>query len=300
MRLIRILGILVSVLAAAASVWWFRSGVVREAAEQQVETVKKLSLVVAAEPLRYGQRITVRQLKVIDWLGTSLPADAFGTIEDVGVNEDGPFALAVIAQGVPIVKSQITAPGQKPSLSARLSPDEVAITIPVNTITGVAGFVLPEERVDVILNRQMDGRHFADVILQNVRVLAVNSIPDATGGEPVLAKSLTFATSREDAQRLEVAAELGEISLVLRSPMTEEHRPSRTISDFEVVSGGMDQPVSPTPVIEEQRAADPAPAPPEPSSDAPSQPAEAEVKQPPENSVVTVIRGLAREEVTVP
>jgi pilus assembly protein CpaB len=297
MRLIRILGIVVSVLAAAASVWWFRSGVVREAAEQQVETVKKLSLVVAAEPLRYGQRITQRQLKVIDWLGTSLPADAFGTVEAVGITQDGPFALAMIAQGVPIVKSQITAPGQKPSLSARLSPDEVAVTIPVNTITGVAGFVLPEERVDVILNRQMDGRHFADVILQNVRVLAVNSIPDATGGEPVLAKSLTFATSREDAQRLEVAAELGEISLVLRSPMTEENRPSRTISDLEVVSGERGQPAAPTPAIEEQPAVVP---PPEPPADALPQPADAEVKRPPEKSVVTVIRGLSREEVTVP
>ena len=288
MRLIRILGIVVSVLAAAASVWWFRSGVVREAAEQQVETVKKLSLVVAAEPLRYGQRITQRQLKVIDWLGTSLPADAFGTVEAVGITQDGPFALAMIAQGVPIVKSQITAPGQKPSLSARLSPDEVAVTIPVNTITGVAGFVLPEERVDVILNRQMDGRHFADVILQNVRVLAVNSIPDATGGEPVLAKSLTFATSREDAQRLEVAAELGEISLVLRSPMSESHSPSRSISDHEVIAGEGSNVISAPPSVTVEQATEEMPA------------AEAKPEPVPQKPAVTVFRGLERQEVTVP
>lgn len=284
MRLIRILGVVLSILAAAASVWWLRNGGGQDVAEQKPEPVKKLSLVVAAEPLRYAQRITARQVKVIDWMGTALPTDAFASVESMGITEDGPYALAAIAEGVPILRSQLTAPGQKPSLSARLGADEVAVTIPVNTITGVAGFVLPEERVDVMLNRRVGDRHYADIILQNVRVIAVNSVPDAGGGEPVQAKSLTFATSREDAQRLEVASGLGEVSLVLRSPMSADHRSVRTISDREII--GM--PDEPPPAPAEQAMAVPqAPPPPEES-------------QPADTSQVTVIRGVDRQEVTVP
>jgi pilus assembly protein CpaB len=289
MRLIRILGVVLSVLAAAASVWWLRNGGGQTVAEQKPEPVKKLSLVVAAEPLRYAQRITARQVKVIDWMGTAIPADAFETVEAISITEDGPYALSAIAEGVPILRSQLTAPGQKPSLSARLGAEEVAVTIPVNTITGVAGFVLPEERVDVILNRRVDDRHYADVILQNVRVLAVNSVPDASGGEPVQAKSLTFATSREDAQLLEVASGLGEISLVLRSPMSADHQPTRTISDREITG----QPEAPPPPPAEEALA----VPPAPAVEPPPPPEQEETAA---SSQVTVIRGVERQEVTVP
>lgn len=289
MRLIRILGVVLSVLAAAASVWWLRSGGLQEQAEKKPEPVKKLSLVVAAEPLRYAQRITPAQVKIIDWMGATIPADAFENIEAIGMTEDGPYALAGIAKGVPILRSQLTAPGQKPSLSARLAENEVAVTIPVNTITGVAGFVLPEERVDVILNRRVDDRHYADVVLQNVRVIAVNSVPDAGGGEPVQAKSLTFATSREDAQRLEVASSLGEVSLVLRSPLSEGQQTVRTISDREII-GLPEQPQPPR----EEALVEPPATPPEPP------PPAVEAEQPAPSSQVTVIRGVDRQEITVP
>ena len=302
MRLIRILGVVLSVLAAAASVWWLRNGSVREA--EKPEPVPTLSLVVAAQPLRYGQRITASQVKVIDWHGISLPSGAFETVEAIGIDADGPFALTVVAEGAPILKSQITVKGQKPSLSARLNANEVAVTIPVDQISGVAGFVLPEERVDVILNRKVDDRHYADVILQNVRVLAVNSVPDAGGGEPVQAKSVTLALSREDAQRLDLASSLGEISLVLRSPLTEAQRAAPTISDLELFSTTTTPDVAePAPMPEEHATSVP-PPPPEASPPLPAaepEPAqEAEPPAPPETNQVIVIRGVERQEVTVP
>jgi pilus assembly protein CpaB len=302
MRLIRILGVVLSVLAAAASVWWLRNGGAREAEKQA--PVPTLSLVVAAEPLRYGQRITAAQVKVIEWHGASLPSGAFEKVEAIGIDSEGPFALTVVAEGAPILKSQITVKGQKPSLSARLNANEVAVTLPVNPISGVAGFVLPEERVDVLLNRKVEDRHYADVILQNVRVLAVNSVPDAGGGEPVQAKSVTVALSREDAQRLDLASNLGEISLVLRSPLSEAQREASTISDLELFSGARATGAAePTPVPEEHAASVP-PLPPEPSppvTQAMPEPAgEAEPPAEPETTQVIVIRGVERHEVTVP
>ena len=299
MRFIRILGIVISIVVAAASVWWIRNGNRNKQAEPQAEAVKHMSLVVAAEPLRYGQRITASQVKLIDWLGKSLPAGAFETIEALGINDEGPYSLAAMAEGTPIFQSQITAPGQKPSLSARLELNEVAVTIPVNTITGVAGFVLPEERVDVIINRRNGQRIFADVILQNVRVLAVNSIPDASNGEPVQAKSVTFATSREAAQKLEVASGMGELSLVLRSPMSEDHSAHRSISDLDVLPDTMSTATAAATAEDLTREAIPA-SEPEPNGEG-NKPEFAAVPPPPTSQTeVTVIRGVERSVVTLP
>ena len=300
MRVVRIAGILLSILLAAASVWWARPQTALQETKP-AEPVKTLSLVVAAEPLRYGQKITTSQVKVIEWRGSSFPSASFESIASVGIAEDGPYALAAIAEGAPLLKSQITAAGQKPSLSARLGQSEVAVTIPVNTITGVAGFVLPEERVDVLLNRKQDERRYADIILQNVRVLAVNSMPDAGGGEPVQAKSVTFAAAREDAQKLIVASGLGEISLVLRSPMSENYKPTRSISDLEVVSN---DPGPAAPLVE-AAAAMPQPAEQEPVQLEPTAtvtvlPAQAQPAASRPKVEVTVVRGLQSSVVTLP
>lgn len=291
---VRILGILLSVFVAVAAVLWSRSAAVRE--ETTVQPVKIRTLVVAAEPLRYGQKIGEAQLKSIEWRSDALPAGSFETIQDMGINDDGPFALAGVAQGAPILRSQITAPGQKPSLSARLGLGEVAVTIPVNTITGVAGFVLPEERVDVLLTRSLQNRRFADVILQNIRVLAVNSMPDAGKGEPVIAKSVTFAAAREDAQKLVVAAGIGEVSLVLRSSTAESYGIGRRISDLEVVPDTSAAPLdiaAPESAPDEsvEQATEQPPPLPQPDAEAPS---------PPPATDVMVFRGLEGRKVSLP
>lgn len=291
---VRILGILLSVFVAVAAVLWSRSAAVRE--ETAVQPVKIRTLVVAAEPLRYGQKIGEAQLKSIEWRSDALPAGSFETIQDMGINDDGPFALAGVAQGAPILRSQITAPGQKPSLSARLGLGEVAVTIPVNTITGVAGFVLPEERVDVLLTRSLQNRRFADVILQNIRVLAVNSMPDAGKGEPVIAKSVTFAAAREDAQKLVVAAGIGEVSLVLRSSTAESYGIGRRISDLEVVPDTSAAPLdiaAPESAPDEsvEQATEQPPPLPQPDAAAPS---------PPPATDVMVFRGLEGRKVSLP
>lgn len=301
MRVVRVVGILLSIAVAAASVWWARPHTPQQEAKP-AEPVKTLSLVVAAEPLRYGQKISPAQVKIIEWRGASLPSESFETVESVRIGDDGPYALAAIAEGAPLLKSQITAAGQKPSLSARLGRSEVAVTIPVNTITGVAGFVLPEERVDVLLNRKQDDRRYADIILQNLRVLAVNSIPDAGGGEPVQAKSVTFAAAREDAQKLIVASGLGEISLVLRSPMSESYKPTRSISDLEVVSSGTEPLVAAAAPAAEIAASEPVRPEPVTAAPAPAVPVVVLSSPPPARlkSQVTVVRGLESSVVTLP
>jgi pilus assembly protein CpaB len=92
-----------------------------------------------------------------------------------------------------------------------------AVTIRVNDVEGVAGFVLPGDRVDVMLTRQQDKIVAAsDVVLQNVRVLAVDQIADERADKPSVAKAVTLEVEVASAQKLALAATVGTLSLALR------------------------------------------------------------------------------------
>ena len=92
-----------------------------------------------------------------------------------------------------------------------------AVTIRVNDVEGVAGFVLPGDRVDVVLTRQKDKNVAAtDVVLQNVRVLAVDQVADERADKPSLAKAVTLEVEAIGAQKLALAATVGTLSLALR------------------------------------------------------------------------------------
>jgi pilus assembly protein CpaB len=92
-----------------------------------------------------------------------------------------------------------------------------AVTIRVNDVEGVAGFVLPGDHVDVVLTRQQDKTvAAADVVLQNVRVLAVDQIADERAEKPSVAKAVTLEVEVTAAQKLALAATVGTLSLALR------------------------------------------------------------------------------------
>jgi pilus assembly protein CpaB len=92
-----------------------------------------------------------------------------------------------------------------------------AVTIRVNDVEGVAGFVLPGDRVDVMLTRQQDKNAAAsDVVLQNVRVLAVDQVADERTDKPSVAKAVTLEVEVMSAQKLALSATVGTLSLALR------------------------------------------------------------------------------------
>jgi pilus assembly protein CpaB len=157
--------------------------------------------------------------------------------------------MVPIKKGNMVSVGTISGPNQRPTLSGLLGAGMVATTIQVNTISGVAGFVLPEERVDVILNRLINGRRTAEVILENLRVLAVDSIVDPQSGKPVPARSVTFEINRDQAQKLTVAASLGEITLALRAANSDSYSQTGRISDADIgpARPGGDAPVAQVP-----------------------------------------------------
>ncbi|TIP32925.1 MAG: Flp pilus assembly protein CpaB, partial [Mesorhizobium sp.] len=107
------------------------------------------------------------------------------------------------------------------TLSAVLDEGMKAVSIRVNDVLGVAGFVFPGDRVDVLLSRTVrdsDGadKSFVDVLLQSVKVLAVDQVADATKDNPTVVKAVTVEVSTKDAQKLTLAAGAGQLSLALR------------------------------------------------------------------------------------
>jgi pilus assembly protein CpaB len=118
----------------------------------------------------------------------------------------------------PILKSKITGPGQRASLAAIIETGMKALTIRVNDVNGVAGFVLPGERVDILLTRNLDKEEsWADVLLQNVKVLAADQSADERAEKPSVVKAVTVEVSTAQAQKLTLASTLGTLSLVLRA-----------------------------------------------------------------------------------
>ena len=92
-----------------------------------------------------------------------------------------------------------------------------AVTIRVNDVEGVGGFVLPGDRVDVVLTRQVDkGSATTDVVLQNTRVLAIDQIADERADKPAVAKAVTLEVDTVDAQKICAGASVGTLSLMLR------------------------------------------------------------------------------------
>jgi pilus assembly protein CpaB len=91
-----------------------------------------------------------------------------------------------------------------------------AVTIRVNDVEGVGGFVLPGDRVDVVLTRAEKDKASTEVVLQNVRVLAVDQSADTRSDKPTVAKAVTLEVSTEQAQRVWLASSVGNLSLLLR------------------------------------------------------------------------------------
>jgi pilus assembly protein CpaB len=184
------------------------------AAQQHPQAMQ--TIVVASKPLRFGNELSAQVLHEIPWSQDALPAGAFAKIGDV-LSGGKRVVLSAIEVNEPILSVKITGPGQRATLSAMLHDGMKAVTIRVNDVDGVAGFVLPGDRVDIALTR-LDGKGGAttDVVLQNAQVLAIDQDADERVAAPSVAKSVTLEVDTVAAQKLGLAASLGSLSLMLR------------------------------------------------------------------------------------
>jgi len=211
-----------------------------EANKKQVETQ---TIVVASKPLRFGSELGPSSLREIAWPQDAVPAGAFAKIADL-MSSGRRVVLTAIEANEPILSSKITGPGQRATLSAMIADGMRAVTIRVNDVDGVAGFVLPGDRVDVALTRQGDRTaSTTDVVLQSVKVLAIDQTADERADKPAIARAVTLEVDVNSAQKLALASAVGSLSLMLRRAGEAGSEQSRRVTLGDLL--GNSAPVAP-------------------------------------------------------
>ena len=193
-------------------------------------SVPTQTVVVATQPLRFGTEIRSEHLAEIEWPAGATPGGSFHKISDLLTDEGRRAVLSPIEANEPVLSWKVTGPGERATLSAVVDDGMRAMSVRINDVLGVAGFVLPGDRVDVMLTRN----NFTDILLQNVKVLAIGQLADERHDKPALAKTATFEVNTVDAQKLTLAQTVGSLSLALRAAgSVDSAQPRRvTIGDL--------------------------------------------------------------------
>lgn len=188
-------------------------------------------VVVAANALKFGDKLTAADLRLVDFPPASVPAGAFATIDELVVPGEPRVALTTIEPGDLVLGNKVSGKGGKASLSSVIAPTMRAITIRVDDVSGTAGFITPSDRVDVMLTRVDTNKvPRTDVLLQDVKVLAIDQEANEHKDKPTVAKAVTLELSPENAQKVALARTLGTLSLSLRNLQTMTAVPTRSIS----------------------------------------------------------------------
>lgn len=208
--------LIIALMLAAGAAWmanqWIQLQVMPVSAN--TDQAPMSPVVVAARDIPLGYKITGAHVKVVTWPSDGAPADGFATIEEV----EGKTPNQQIYAGEPILKQRVAELSKGSTLSSLIELSKRAITVRVNDIIGVAGFILPGNRVDVLATRGGKKGANTTTTLQNMKVLAV----DQTTGDkdkPVLVRAVTLEATPEEAEILVEARSEGSIQLALRNSL---------------------------------------------------------------------------------
>jgi len=203
---------------------------------QKVQPVSAQTIVVASRQLRFGNELSASVLREMPWPADAVPQGAFRSIPEV-LTAGKRVVLTAIEANEPVLASKITGLGQRATLSATIGEGHKAVTIRVNDVDGVAGFVLPGDRVDVMLSRQLEKNSaINDVVLKNTRVLAVDQLADERSDKPSVAKAVTLEVDIAGAQKLSLASQVGTLALALRKAGDQDSTASRPITLADLVN----------------------------------------------------------------
>jgi pilus assembly protein CpaB len=200
--------------------------------EKQTELGGTTKVAVAAIPLAFGTDITPDKVKFVDYPTASLPPGSFVNAAQLLPQGKQRFALMPIGINEPVLASKITAEGQGASLAALLPDGMRAATVRIDDVSGVAGFIQPNDSVDVLITRTPQGgtAQLTDVLLQNARVIAIDQEAKNSDGTPKLAHTATLEVTPLDAQKLALSQLAGSLSLVLRKPGEQNNPVVETVS----------------------------------------------------------------------
>jgi pilus assembly protein CpaB len=266
-------------LAALLSRQWIASH-----ARISVETDPIGTIVVAAKSLTFGVAVTADNVIEIPWAAKMLPDGAFATKDDL-LKDGRRIVLSPLEPNEPVLRSKTTGPGQRGSLSSLLQEGKRAVTVRVDDVRGVAGFILPGDFVDIVLiaeDAAARRENYSEILLQNLKVLAVDQLASERQEQPTVPKAVTLEVTPEQAQKILLATNIGRLSLTLRRLTDINLASSRRVTEKDLgQSDGRS-------IIERVVA----PPPPPPVVAAPP-------SSPLNTATVTIVRNMKREDYTV-
>ena len=192
-----------------------------------------MSILVANDTLAFGAPIGAKDVREIAWPAQSSPEGAFANFAELTKNGRR-ITLSPFVRDEPIIASKVSAPDQRASLSTVIEKGKRAVTVAVDDVRGVAGFIFPGDFVDVVLTRTDNSngpQNFSEVILQHVKVLAIDQMAGQRQEHPTVAKAVTVEVDPEQALRILLAANVGKLSLILRQPEEVALAPDAKVTD---------------------------------------------------------------------
>lgn len=207
-------------------------------------------IVVAAQNIPVGSRLSADNLVLVDWPRANVPKGAFDGLDPVV----GRIAVTQLVAGEPLLAAELAAPGSGAGLVAIIEPGMRAMAIQVDEVTGVGGFILPSSYVDVIgVEKVRRNTQKANTILTRIKVLATAQDTFNEEGKAKVVRTVTLAVKPDQAETLALQTHKGSIHLVLRNPLEEEpppppkrhrvvhrrvYKPKPQPFDVEVIRGG--------------------------------------------------------------
>jgi pilus assembly protein CpaB len=244
-------------LLAGASVFMARAWLLEAARETRVSRSQArtgpetVPVAVAARPLRYGDKLTAADFKLLDWPRVAVPAGAF---QDLTWLEPEPGAatgsqralLRTLQADEPVTASMISGLGANGRLAAIIAPGKRAATINTSGISNLAEMIGPGDRVDVLIARQIQGPDGgrdlrSDVLLSDLRVLGFEDSVPAAGARAAHARTVTLEVTLEQAQALAIGEKIGSLSLALRGLESSAEAGSQPIFSSKLLGGALRQ-----------------------------------------------------------
>ncbi|SKC90641.1 Flp pilus assembly protein CpaB [Burkholderia sp. CF099] len=217
MKNARALVMLVVATAAGLSAVVFAS---RWMIQQSSTTTTKV--VIASADMSLGQRVSPDMLKVSDWPAGSVPTGTFNDVKKL----EGRVLKTSLARGEPVLEAKLSPVGTVGGLSAVINEGKRAITVRVNDVIGVAGFALPGNYVDILVNTEKDNKdggvtgrdqNISKIVLEKILVLAVAQEVGRDETKPKVVDAVTLEVTPEQAEKIDLARSIGSLSLVLRN-----------------------------------------------------------------------------------
>jgi pilus assembly protein CpaB len=202
------------------------------------------SVVVAARDINEGELIDRIALSVAEWPVSTVPVGAYGRIDSVA----GRVARVAIFTGEPLVPGRLAPEGMTAGLMTKITPGKRAMSIRINDVSGIAGLIPPESRVDIgLVTTLANATRTAKIFMENMRVLTIGTeVHRSEDGRPIPATVATLEVTPEEFERLLVAQSQGQIQLVLRGYGDPDSVNTRGATSAELERALRNAPTAPT------------------------------------------------------